>query len=97
MSATCEYCGGAGERAEKCDNCGAPAVRHTVDFRSCPHCQRKLLSLASAMCNRCGRHLPDDYVAARAAQLQRIKDINPTAKRIEDDERGDDFDLSSVF
>ncbi len=97
MSARCEYCGGAGQAAEKCVNCGAPAMAPATDFRSCPHCRRKLLSLASAHCNRCGRPLPGDYIAARAAQLRRINEINPPSKQGDDDEHGDDVDLTFSF
>jgi hypothetical protein len=94
MSAKCEYCGVDTEHSGKCTGCGAPVAARIMDFRLCPFCRRKLLSLASAHCNHCGRQLPADYIEARAAQLHRIQEINPPPKRVENDE---DDDLGIPF
>jgi len=79
MTVTCEYCGGLIAEAEKnCGSCGAPAVRdqsNLPDFRSCPFCQRRLLALASPACSYCGRRLPDEYIAAREANLRRVTEV----------------------
>ena len=79
MQKTCDYCKGPTEEARlKCQNCGAPIVRADSplpDFRLCPYCQRKLLALASPACNYCGRRLPDEYLKARQAHLQRINEV----------------------
>jgi hypothetical protein len=78
MAATCDYCHGAcAEGAIKCGNCGAPlGDRPAPDYRVCPFCQRRLLALGSPACNYCGRSLPESYVKAREATLQRISETN---------------------
>ncbi|MGA9768784.1 MAG: double zinc ribbon domain-containing protein [Blastocatellia bacterium] len=81
MQKICDYCKGTTEGAIlKCQNCGAPMVRAEPDFRICPHCRRKLLALASPACNYCGRRLPDEYIVARRAQLQRISEVEATGE-----------------
>ena len=79
MQKTCDYCKGPNEEALlKCQNCGAPVARADSvlpDFRLCPYCRRKLLALASPACNYCGRRLPDEYIKAREAHLQRITEV----------------------
>ena len=79
MSSSCSYCGCLVEKlAPACERCGAPVGRdteRTPDYRSCPFCRRRLLALASPSCNYCGRRLPEDYIEAREADLQRISDV----------------------
>lgn len=61
-----------------CGNCGAPIVLDGAalpDFRSCPICHRRLLTLGSPACNYCGRRLPDEYIKAREADLRRITEV----------------------
>ncbi len=88
MTATCEYCQSAcGEGALKCANCGAPLnpdSAATIDYRVCPHCNRRLLALGSPSCNYCGRHLPDSYVRAREAALRRIGEAGPERVDVEE-------------
>ncbi|MBA3715199.1 MAG: zinc ribbon domain-containing protein [Pyrinomonadaceae bacterium] len=77
MTLFCEHCRGAcDEGAHKCVNCGAPisVEAATVDYRVCPHCQRKLLALGSPACSYCGRALPQNYIRTREATLRRIHD-----------------------
>jgi len=75
----CEYCrGNCEDGALKCLNCGAPTSADDLqvnDYRSCPHCSRKLLALASPACNYCGRRLPEEYIKARESDLSRIIEI----------------------
>jgi predicted amidophosphoribosyltransferase len=96
MTQTCDYCHTAlGEGAAKCANCGAAAgAKQAPDFRFCPHCERRLLALASPACNYCGRALPEDYVRAREALWQKVSDAGSgkaTPEELEELERnGDD-------
>ena len=78
MNQTCEYCQSAIEEgATKCGNCGASlGEREATDFRFCPFCKRRLLALGSPACNYCGRALPDDFVKAHEATLQRVSDVS---------------------
>ncbi|HST51239.1 MAG TPA: hypothetical protein VLJ61_04440 [Pyrinomonadaceae bacterium] len=78
MNQTCEYCQSAIEEgATKCGNCGASlGEREAKDFRFCPFCKRRLLALGSPACNYCGRALPEDFVKAREATLQRVSDVS---------------------
>lgn len=79
MSFKCEYCECAcAEGATKCVSCGAPisADASAPDYRFCPFCRRRLLSLGSASCNYCGRALPASYVKARGETLRRIRDAS---------------------
>ena len=92
MQKTCDYCKAATEEAVlKCQNCGAPFLRAEPDFRLCPRCRRKLLALASPACNYCGRRLPEEYILARQAQLQRISDVEATDKHPEITEKVDEM------
>jgi Double zinc ribbon domain len=95
MAVTCDYCQGALEGgATKCANCGAAAgVREPRDFRFCPHCERRLLALGSPACNYCGRALPEEYVRAREALWQKVKDAGAgraTPEELEELEKGSD-------
>ena len=75
MAKACEYCQSVcDEDALKCANCGAPVEASAPDFRSCPYCHRKLISLAGPACNYCGRRLPEKYIKARESDLQRIRE-----------------------
>jgi hypothetical protein len=77
MSFKCEYCQSVcTEGASKCGNCGAPISTRTPDYRFCPDCNRRLLSLGSPACNYCGLHLPDNYLKAREATLRRINEAS---------------------
>jgi hypothetical protein len=78
MNQTCEYCQSAIEEdATKCGNCGASlGEREAKDFRFCPFCKRRLIALGSPACNYCGRALPEDFVKAREATLQRVSDVS---------------------
>ena len=79
MAANCDYCHSACEEgALKCENCGAPmsADRPATDYRICPYCHRRLLALGSPACNYCGLNLPENYVKAHQATLQRIHEAN---------------------
>jgi hypothetical protein len=78
MKPTCDYCQGvSAEGATKCANCGAAlGGMEPTDFRVCPHCKRKLLSLGSPACNYCGRALPESYLKARGEMWQRISDVS---------------------
>ena len=84
---TCEYCNSSIVEGEmKCRNCGAPIVRDgsaVPDFRSCPVCHRKLLTLASPACNYCGRRLPDEYIDARESDLKRITEVGGGEEKTE--------------
>ena len=75
---TCDYCHGVLEEgATKCENCGASlGEREATDFRFCPFCKRRLLALGSPACNYCGRALPEDFVKAREALLERVSDVS---------------------
>jgi hypothetical protein len=96
MAAICQYCHSAREDgAAKCPNCGASAgPREAPDFRFCPHCQRRLVALASPACNYCGKALPEEFVKARAAMWQRINeaaDGRAGERELEElDDSGDD-------
>ena len=79
MPVSCEYCRSACEDgAVKCPACGAPlsASAEAPDFRFCPHCRRRLLALGSPACNYCERPLPEAYLRARGAALQRIREAS---------------------
>jgi DNA-directed RNA polymerase subunit RPC12/RpoP len=98
MTATCDYCHGALEEgATKCAACGAPqGAREATDFRSCPHCRRRLLALGSPACNYCGRALPEEFLKAREAMWQRISDVSAgraADQDLEELEREGDDDL----
>ena len=79
MASICDYCRSAcPENAVKCENCGAPVASGAAplpDFRRCPYCSRKLLSLASPTCNYCGKRLPDNYIKAHEDDLRRIGEL----------------------
>ena len=55
---------------------GAPVK----DFTACPFCNHKLLALGSPACSYCGHRLPDDYIKARASDLNRIVQIEGEKK-----------------
>ena len=78
MSSRCEYCRSVHEGdALECRNCGAPAtLEEAPDYRFCPYCHRRLVSLGSPTCNLCGRPLPANYVRAREAHLRRVTDVS---------------------
>lgn len=78
MPLTCDYCHSAlAKDATKCASCGASiGEREATDFRFCPFCKRRLLALGSPACNYCGRALPEDFVKAREAMWQRIRDVD---------------------
>ena len=93
MSRTCDYCQAVSrEGATKCESCGAPLSADGVptDYRLCPFCKRRLLSLGSPACNHCGRALPESYVKAREATLRRIQEMRSTGDSEEIDETADD-------
>ena len=78
MAVQCSYCKGAIDaESNKCPNCGAPVVSEDThpDFRTCPHCHRKLLALASPACSYCGERLPEEYIKIREADLHRMAEI----------------------
>lgn len=93
----CEYCRGTLDaNSSKCQNCGAPtdAWRATgPDFRVCPHCAKRLISLGSPACNYCGRRLPDSYLQAREQTKRRIEEIEEDSVR----NSSPVFDLSAAF
>ena len=102
MAVTCEYCHGALEEgAKKCANCGAAVgEREATDFRFCPYCKRRLLALGSPACNYCGRALPEDYVRAREALWQKVRDAGAgraTPEELEELERGGDEALKRAL
>ena len=78
----CEYCRGRNDSGlTNCKNCGAPLPSSGTSatpahVHECPNCGRKLLALASPNCNYCGKRLPEDYIAAREADLKRISQLN---------------------
>ncbi len=77
MARTCDYCRAAcADDALKCATCGAPldlsAGGEAPDYRFCPFCQKRLLSLGSPACNYCGRALPESFVRARGEMLRRV-------------------------
>src|SRR5947199_10664262 len=78
MPMTCDYCNSVIEEGgTKCANCGASlGEREATDFRFCPFCKRRLLALGSPACNYCGRALPEDFVKAHEATLQRVSDVS---------------------
>jgi predicted amidophosphoribosyltransferase len=96
MHPTCDYCHNlSAEGAAKCSNCGAPfTAKGPIDFRHCPHCERRLLALGSPACNYCGKPLPENYLKAREAMWQRINEASArgaTPEELEELERdGDD-------
>jgi len=98
MPRTCQYCQGVLEDgAKKCADCGAPsAASEPTDYRVCPFCRRRLLALGSPACNYCGRALPEDYVRAREAIMQRIGEAQ-TAEEREDLERDSDDALKRAL
>src|SRR5262245_21436952 len=83
MALQCSYCrGGIDAGSKKCPNCGAPVIGEDVrpDFRTCPHCHRKLRALASPACSYCGERLPEEYIKIREADLHRLGEITkPTS------------------
>jgi len=95
MPLSCEYCQGVLEKeAAKCANCGAAAgSREAPDYRFCPFCKRRLLALGSPACNYCGRALPEEYVKAREALWQKVKDAGAgaaTPEELDELEQGSD-------
>lgn len=46
-----------------------------VDVTTCPHCGRKLLTQASALCNWCGAKIEDDDYQRRAAEARHQIDV----------------------
>lgn len=81
MPRSCEYCRAASaDDALKCATCGAPfdlsADGAPRDFRFCPFCHKRLLSLASPACNYCGRALPETFVRARGETLRRVTEAS---------------------
>lgn len=93
----CEYCRGTlGADSSKCQNCGAPTDMWRAtgpDFRVCPHCTRRLISLGSPACNYCGRRLPDSYLQAREQTKRRIEEIESDSAR----PGTPAFDVSAAF
>ena|SRR5215471_10434830 len=79
MATICEYCQSPCEDGQvSCGNCGAPLTHSAAavkDFTVCPFCSHKLLALGSPACSYCGHRLPDDYIKARASDLNRITQI----------------------
>jgi len=92
MPRTCEYCQSTLEDgARKCADCGAPPTAgEPTDYRVCPFCRRRLLALGSPACNYCGRALPEDYIKAREAILQRIDEAQTPEDREELERDSDD-------
>jgi len=95
MNQACDYCQRVSpEGAAACSNCGAPFAARVVDFRHCPHCERRLLALGSPACNYCGKALPENYLKAREAMWQRINEASrrgASREELEELERdGDD-------
>ncbi|HYP53168.1 MAG TPA: hypothetical protein VEQ42_06485 [Pyrinomonadaceae bacterium] len=90
----CDYCQSAcAEGDVKCGNCGAPfGERAAPDYRFCPHCKRHLLALGSPACNYCGRALPESFVKAREALLERISRTTGSSSPEELDELERDAD-----
>lgn len=76
MARACDYCGASSaDDAAKCAACGAPHAPLSAaapDYRFCPVCQRRLVSLGSPACNYCGRPLPESFVRARGETLRRV-------------------------
>jgi hypothetical protein len=66
----------------KCANCAAPVPASVTapDLRFCPHCHKRLLALGSPACNHCGLKLPDSYVRAKQAGLQRVNELAPSTE-----------------
>lgn len=81
MLQTCEYCHtSSDEAATRCQSCGAPLPGENAtppDFRTCPHCHRRLLALGSPACSYCGKTLPVSYQKVREAIWQRINATAP--------------------
>ena len=46
----------------------------TAEVTSCPHCNRKLLSKRSILCNWCGKRIDDAEYLERAAQERALED-----------------------
>ena|SRR5215831_2709392 len=86
MTVTCEYCRSSSEAGtSKCSSCGAPlAVGAPADPHQCPYCNRRLLALGSPNCNYCGRRLPDEFIKANTADLNRVKELSASDKAVGD-------------
>ena len=105
MARTCDYCrASSADDAMKCATCGAPldlsAEPDAPDYRYCPFCRKRLLSLGSPACNYCGRALPEDYVRARDALWQKVSDARAgkaTPEELEELERGGDDALKRAL
>src|SRR5215469_13844211 len=87
MATNCEYCQSSCEDGQvSCPNCGAP-LSHTggqvKDFTVCPFCSHRLLALGSPACSYCGHRLPDDYIKAREADLNRINQVEGDKKHLD--------------
>jgi len=84
MSYRCEYCQSpCGDAETHCQNCGAPlthAAPQGTDFRICPFCSHRLLALGSPACSYCGHRLPDEYIKAREADLNRLNQLEGDKK-----------------
>jgi len=72
----CEYCGSpvADSSSGLCTQCGGHITTKPRDYTVCPNCDKKLLALASTVCNHCGKGLPDDYIQTRQRIAQTIAD-----------------------
>ncbi len=91
MSRTCQYCESAcADDATKCVSCGAPVGEGAPpDYRFCPFCRKRLLSLGSPACNYCGRHLPEKYIKVREATLRRLREADAAGDIDALDDEGD--------
>jgi DNA-directed RNA polymerase subunit RPC12/RpoP len=90
----CEYCSSAISQTDlRCGNCGAPVTIEgsAPDFRTCPFCRRKLIALGSPACNYCGRRLPDEYIKAREADLNRLSEIEDGGELRQGNSRIEEF------
>jgi len=84
MPITCEYCHSSNESGTgKCASCGAPLGNGVApDPHQCPYCNRRLLALGSPNCNYCGRRLPEEFIKANTADLNRVKELSPPNKAV---------------
>ena len=87
MPSVCDYCQTPCEDGQtNCPNCGAPLAHgagQARDFSLCPSCGHKLLALGSPACSYCGHRLPDDYIKAREADLNRINQVEGDKKHLD--------------